>query len=153
MDGSRSRYVLFSRLALAAIVACLMVSHGRSAQASDPSRQVTIDVERCELPLVRDGITYRVAEHRYPKLKSATLAQVSVLGRHLVHPQGTSSPAEYTYSKVSTGIFVRDGAVATVCGPWMAVDPSGAFDEIIFIMPRPFRVDTASDLDRQDPWF
>jgi hypothetical protein len=132
-------------------VACLMAEVGDAEAEDTVPRQVTVDVERCELPLVRNGVTYRVAEHRYPRQRMATLAQVSVIGRRVVRAIEPATPPGYVYGKIVSGVMVRDGSVAVVCGSWSDTDDKPLFDEIMFIMPRHFRVE-GPELDAQDPW-
>jgi hypothetical protein len=109
-----------------------------------PSRMV-VDVEPCWHRFTANGITYRVAEHRYPKLDVATLAGVSVYGRREV-PLGVepSAPPGYELQRVADGVWVRDGAITVVCGTPTDI----RFEAIVFAMPRVHK----TDLDPAPPW-
>jgi hypothetical protein len=123
----------------------LLDAHHAFAEEKAPAAQVSVAIETCELPLVRNGVTYRLAEHRYPKRDAANLSRVTVLGRHVASQTvGVPVPPGYLYQQITDGVFVRDGAVAVVCSTW-AENP---FEAVVFVLPRQYKL----DLDTANPW-
>jgi hypothetical protein len=106
---------------------------------------MVVDVEPCWHRFTANGITYRVAEHRYPKRDAATLAGVSVYGRREVPIDVESNaPPGYQLLRIADGVWVRDGGITVICGTVTDL----RFEAIVFAMPRPHK----ADLDRAEPW-
>src|SRR5688572_2805297 len=130
---------LRSGLARVAVVCVLVAAtaNGGDARAepSTPFSQISVATEKCDHVAVLGAEQIYYAEHVYPKQTAAALARVSILARRAAGPRIPG----YHYERLSNGIFVRDGAVAVICGR----SPDGIlFDQIEFVMPRRYVLDT-----------
>jgi hypothetical protein len=140
-----SRFGRFVSIGFIGVMVSFVVVSPRTAAADSEtlrSPQVETAVEMCTHPVVTNGVTYRVAEHRFPRRVTASLARVSVLAPVPTWEPG--SPPGYVLKKVEEGVFVKDGAVAVNCGTWN--EPR--YETVIFLLPRAYKL----DLDPTEPW-
>lgn len=75
--------------------------------------------EQCTHVMLLDGTSeWLYAEHEYPGRSAEALAGVEALTRFSAedHPAHLTRPQGYTHMQASQTIFVRDGAVAVMCG-------------------------------------
>jgi hypothetical protein len=114
---------LFASTGVFALLSVL-AHHERSAQAAP--RTVVVATESCSHTFTSGLDTFLYAEHAFPTASSYSLAGVRVVG-HMASQQGI--PPGYENVNASSSLYVRNGAVAVVCGnkAWPVFDKVAFF--------------------------
>ena len=110
------------------VVAALSVAVRPEREAHASQHVLVVANESCSHTYTSGSQTLSYAEHAYPGLTMHELASIQIVG-HLSGQQ--SPPAGYSHALASASPFVRDGAVAVVCGDKAA----SRYDSVTFLLP------------------
>ncbi|MFO0677527.1 MAG: hypothetical protein U0169_13410 [Polyangiaceae bacterium] len=136
-------------------VALVKPAHDGAVASAHAASEVpvpsTIDVSQtfewtdtCSFARTVGGVTHHFAKHDFALRRSvASLGRASVVG-HFATNSG-ARPEGYTHTKVSKGVYVKDGSIAVDCGA--DTDPD-RFDTVVLVLPKAYKV----ELDQSNPY-